>query len=157
MIRSILSLLATLLLSLVALGYTFFSARVPTVSCTRASGPVSCTERETIGPYVAWSKSVEDIAIARDMSGSSEADGVVAETQSGDQVQLTSTFLDSSQQQHIANRIHAFIFAEQDQTAFSLTLPLSLLNLAVGGAFTVVGLLASLVAAVRLGRRLLGG
>ena len=156
MIRAIFSLFFTAFLTVVALAFTVFTARVPSVTCTRASGSVSCTERETIGPYVAWSRTVEHIATARPVAGSSDVDGVVAETESGDQIPLTSTFLDANQQLLIANRIHAFIFVEQNQTAFTLTLPLSLLGLGVGGAFTLLGAASSLVSLVRVVRRVLG-
>ena len=67
--RQWLALGAALILMPLALGYTIFGARATEVRCTRASGPVSCAEREHIGPYDVWAKSVEDIQIARDMSG----------------------------------------------------------------------------------------
>src|SRR5258707_13097016 len=113
--RPWISLFVALLLPPVPIGYTLFSARTTAVSCTRAGGQVSCSEREAIGPYDAWSKTVEDIKIARDMSGSSDANGVVAETESGEQIQLTSNFLDENTQADIANRIHQFIFVQQSQ------------------------------------------
>jgi hypothetical protein len=152
-----LSLLAALLLAPVALGYTVFSSRTTSVNCARVGGHVSCSEREHVGPYAVWSKSVENIAIARDMSGSSNANGVVAETESGDQIQLTSTFLDENQQADIANRIHQFIFVQRDQDTLSFDLPPSLLNLALGGAFTVALAIWALVSVFQIVRRLTSG
>ena len=157
MVRLLLSLIAGLLLIPVALGFTIFSARSTTVNCARVTGHVSCAEIERIGPYVAWSKSVENIAIARDMSQSGSAEGVVAETEAGQQVQLTSTFLDQNQQAAIADRIHQFIFVQQDQDTLALNVPPSLLNLALGGAFTLVMVIWTLITALRIGRRLLSG
>jgi hypothetical protein len=155
--RQWISLLVALLLTPVALGYAIFSSRLTSVNCARVGGHVSCSDREHIGPYDVWSKSVEDIAIARDMSGSSDANGVVAETESGDHVQLTSTFLDDNQQADIANRIHQFIFVQRDQDRLSFDLPPSLLNLALGGAFTVVMAIWALVSALQIVRRLTSG
>jgi hypothetical protein len=151
------SLLAALLLTPVALGYTIFSTRSTSVSCARVDGHVNCSEREHIGPYDVWAKRVANIAIARDMSGSSEANGVVAETESGEQIQLTSTFLDENQQAAIADRIHQFIFVQRDQDTLAFDLPPSLINIALGGGFTAALAIGALVTAVQLGRRLLAG
>ena len=153
-----LSFIAALILIPAALAYTAFSARTTAVHCTRANGHVSCFESETIGPYVAWSKTIENIHIARDMSQSqSNSQGVVAETESGDQVELTSTFLDDNQQADIANRIHQFIFVNQSQNALDFTVPPSLLNLALGGGFTLIMVIWALVGAVRIVRRMFSG
>jgi hypothetical protein len=46
-----LSLLAALLLTSVALGFTIFVARSTSVGCTRVNGHVSCAESEAIRPY----------------------------------------------------------------------------------------------------------
>jgi hypothetical protein len=46
-----LSLLAALLLTSVALGFTIFVARSTLVGCTRAGSHVSCAESEAIRPY----------------------------------------------------------------------------------------------------------
>src|SRR5262249_45126017 len=128
--RPWISLFIALLLIPVAIGYAAFSARTTEVVCHRVGGQVSCSGRETIGPYEAWSKSVENIKIARDMSGSSNANGVVAETESGEQIQLTSTFLDDNTQADIASRIHQFIFVQRDQDTLSFSLGPSLLAVA---------------------------
>jgi len=155
--RPWISLFVALLLTPVAIGYTLFSARTIAVSCTRASGQVSCAESETIGPYTAWSRSVEDISIARDMSGSSEANGVVAETESGDQIQLTSNFLDENTQADIANRIHQFIFVQRDQDTLAFSLGPSLLAIAPGAAATVGLIIWALVSVFQIVRRLTAG
>ena len=152
-----LSFIAAVLLTPLALGYTIFSARTTSVNCARVDGQVSCSDREHIGPYTVWSQSVENIAIARDMSGSSNTQGVVAETESGEQIQLTSTFLDDNTQADIANRIHQFIFVQRDQTTLTFDLPPSLLTLAPSAAFTVILVIYALVTAVRIGRGLLSG
>ncbi len=155
--RPWISLFVALLLTPVAIGYTLFSARTTDVSCTRAGGQVSCAESEVIGPYTAWSKTVEDIKIARDMSGSSDANGVVAETESGDQIQLTSTFLDDNTQADIANRIHQFIFVQRDQDTLDLSLAPSLLAVAPGAAATVGVIIWALVSVFQIVRRLTSG
>src|SRR5205807_9989753 len=100
---------------------------------------------------------VEDIAIARDMSQSSNGNGVVAETESGQQVQLTSNFLETNQQADIADRIHQFIFVQRAENALSFDLPPSLITLAGGGLFTVGLAVWALVSVLRIGRRLLSG
>src|SRR5215472_3710709 len=117
-----LSFIAALILIPVALAYTAFSARTTMVHCLRVNGEVACSEQEVIGPYVAWSKTVQNIRIARDMSqNESSSQGVVAETESGDQVALTSTFLDNNQQADIANRIHQFIFVDSSQESLDIS------------------------------------
>src|SRR5258707_8022320 len=133
-----LSLIAAVLLTPVALGYTLFTARPASVNCSRVDGHVTCTDREHIGPYSAWSKTVENIAIARDMSQSNNGQGVVAETESGDQIQLTSSFLDDNTQADIDNRIHQFIFVQRDQNTLTFDLAPSLVGLAPGVGITVV-------------------
>ena len=155
--RPWISLFIALLLIPVAIGYTAFSARTTDVVCRRAGGQVSCSERETIGPYEAWSKSVEDIKIARDMSGSSDANGVVAETNSGEQIQLTSTFLDENTQADIANRIHQFIFVQRDQDTLAFSLGPSLLAVAPGAVAAVGLAIWALVSVAQIVRRLTSG
>ena len=155
--RPWISLFFALLLTPVAIGYTLFSARTTSVNCARVGSQVSCSERETIGPYEAWTKRVEDITIARDMSGSSNANGVVAETESGQQIQLTSSFLADTTQADIANRIHQFIFVQRDQDTLAFSLAPSLLALAPGGAATVGLLIWALVSALQIVRRLTSG
>jgi hypothetical protein len=150
-----LSFVAALILIPVALAYTAFSDRTTLVHCLRANGHVACSEQEAIGPYVAWSKTVQNIRIARDMSqGDSSSQGVVAETEDGDQVELTSTFLDTNQQADIDNRIHQFIFVNATQESLDISEPPSLLNLALGGGFTLVLVIWALVGAVRIARQL---
>jgi hypothetical protein len=148
-----LPLIAALIFAPLALGYTAFSTRSAAVICARVNGHVNCTDTESIGSYVAWSKSVENIAIARDMSQSGSNQGVVAETEAGSQVPLTSTFLDSSQQAGIANRIHQFIFVQTDQTQLSFNLGLSLINLGLGGTLTLVLLVLAALSALRIVQR----
>ena len=155
--RPWISLFFALLLTPVAIGYTVFTARATSVNCARVSGQVSCSERETIGPYTAWSKSVENISIARDMSGSSDANGVVAETASGQQIQLTSNFLDENTQADIANRIHQFIFVQRDQDTLAFSLSPALLALGPGAAATVILVLWALVSVFQIIRRLTSG
>jgi len=157
MIRTWLSLFAAVLLTPVALAYTLFTARTTSINCARVDGHVSCTDREHIGPYAVWTKSVENIAIARDMSQSNNGQGVVAETESGDQVQLTSSFLDDNTQADIDNRIHQFIFVQRDQNTLAFDLAPTLLGLAPGVAATLVLALWALISAVRIGQRLLSG
>ena len=155
--RPWISLFFALLLTPVAIGYTLFTARTTAVNCARVSGQVSCSERETIGPYTAWSKSVADIKIARDMSGSSNANGVVAETASGELIQLTSNFLYENTQADIADRIHQFIFVQQDQDTLAFSLPPALLALAPGATATVGLVIWALVSVFQIIRRLTSG
>jgi hypothetical protein len=155
--RPWISLFIALLLIPLAIGYAAFSARTTDVVCNRAGGQVSCSEREAIGPYEAWSKSVEDIKIARDMSGSSDANGVVAETNSGEQIQLTSTFLDDNTQADISNRIHQFIFVQRDQDTLAFSLGPSLLAVAPGAVAAVGLAIWAVVSVVQIVRRLTSG
>jgi hypothetical protein len=152
-----LSLIAAVLLIPVALAYTLFTARTTSINCARVDGHVSCSDREHIGAYAVWSKTVENIAIARDMSQSSNGQGVVAETESGDQVQLTSSFLDDNSQADIDNRIHQFIFVQTDQNTLAFDLAPTLFSLAPGAAFTVILAVSALISAVRIGQRFLSG
>jgi len=152
-----LSLLAALLLIPVAIGYTLFTARTTSINCARVDGHVSCADQEHIGPYPVWSKAVENIAIARDMSQSSNGQGVVAETESGDQVQLTSSFLDDNSQADIANRIHQFIFVQRNQNTLTFDLPPSLLGMAPGAVATVVLGIWALISVVRIIQRFMSG
>ena len=155
--RPWISLFFALLLTPIAIGYTLFTVRTTAIHCARAGGQVSCSDSETIGPYTAWSKSVEDISIARDMSGSSNGSGVVAETASGEQIQLTSSFLDENTQADIANRIHQFIFVQRDQDTLAFSLPPSLLAVAPGAAATVGLIIWALVSVAQIVRRLTSG
>jgi hypothetical protein len=157
--RLVLSFIAALILIPVALAYTAFSDRQTAIHCARSGGHVSCSDRETIGPYVAWSKTVEDIAIARDMSQSDSSgnQGVVAQTESGDEVELTSTFLDDKQQADISNRLQDFIFINSSQSSLDFSVPPSLLNLALGAGFSVVLVIWALYGVVRIVQRIFGG
>ena|SRR5664279_436263 len=152
-----LSFIFALLLTPVALGYTLFSARTASINCARVDSHVSCTDLEHIGPYSVWSKSVENIAIARDMSQSGFANGVVAETESGDQIQLTSNFLYENTQADIDNRIHQFIFVQQDQSTLTFDIPPSLLSMAPGAVAAVILVISALISAVRIIQRFMSG
>ena len=149
--RRWLSFLVALLLIPVAIAGTAFISRSASANCRRAAGQVSCAETEHIGPYPAWSKSVEHVSIARAMGDSeSGPNGVFIETVSGEDIQFTSTFLDMSQINTIADRIHQFLFVQQDQTELSVDLPPSLLNLGLGALFTLALAIGALISAVRI-------
>jgi hypothetical protein len=151
--RAWLSLLFALLLIPVAIAVTAFLTRTASIACTRAGEQITCHETESIGPFQAFSATVENVKIARDMTdpegGSS---GVFIETQSGDNLRFTSSFLDSGQQSTIADRIHQFIFVHQDQPELAFTLPVSLLNLGLGAGFVLAMLIWAAFSAVRIAR-----
>src|SRR5437762_12605517 len=114
--RAWLSLLAALLLIPVAIAVTAFLTRTVSVFCTRAAGPITCRESESVGACAAFSASAENVKIARDMSSpEGGSTGVFIETENGDDIRFTSTFLDDRQDAAIADRIHQFIFIQPDQ------------------------------------------
>ena len=152
--RAWLSLLFALLLIPVAIAGTAFLTRIASVACTRAAGPIVCRETEFIGPYQAFSATVADVKIARDMTDSEgSSSGVFIETQSGDNLRFTSSFLDSGQQSTVADRIHQFIFVQQDQPELAFTLPISLLNLSLGAGFVLALLIWAALSAARIARQ----
>src|SRR6188768_3333765 len=107
--RAWLNLIFALLLIPVAIAVTAFLTRTASVACTRSGDQITCRETESIGPYPAFSATVENVKIARDMTDSDGgSDGVFIETQSGDNIRFSSTFLDDQQQSAIADRIHQF-------------------------------------------------
>ena len=146
-----LSFLIALLLIPVAIGVTVFITRSASINCRRAGGQVSCAENEHIGPYPAWSASVEHVAIARAMGVSeSGPSGVFIETEAGDTIQFTSNALDTNQQNTVADRIHQFLFVRQDQTELNFDLSPSLRNLGLGALFTLAMLLWALFSAFQI-------
>ena len=152
--RAWLSLLFALLLIPVGIAATAFLTRTASITCTRAGEQITCHETETIGPYQAFSATVENVKIARDMSDSEGGStGVFIETQSGEEFRFTSAFLDSSQQSTVADRIHQFIFVQQDQTELAFTLPVSLLNLGLGAGFTLAMIVWAAISAARIARQ----
>ena len=153
-----LSFIAALILIPVALAFTVLSDRATAVRCARTNGHVNCSETESIGPYVLWSQSVENITLARDTSQSSDGSnsGVVVETANGDDVELTSTFLDDKQQADIADRVHQFANDPSTGNLLAFRLAPSLLNLALGGGFSLVCAIWALYAFVQILRRIFG-
>ena len=152
--RAWLTLLLALILIPVALAATAFLTRTVSVACTRAAGPITCRETESIGPYQVFSAAVEDVKIARDMSDSDGGStGVFIETNAGDNIRFSSSFLDDQQQSAIADRIHQFIFVQRDQTELAFTLPFSLLYLAMGVGVTLAILVWAFLSAARIARR----
>ena len=152
--RAWLSLLFALLLIPVGIAATAFLTRTASVACTRAGEQIACRETESIGPYQAFAATVENVKIARDMTDSDGgSDGVFIETQSGDNIRFTSSFLDSGQQSTVADRIHQFIFVQQDQTELAFTLPVSLLNLALGAGFVLAMIVWAAISAARIARQ----
>ncbi len=124
------------------------------MACTRASEQITCHESETVGPYPAFSATVENVKIARDMSDSEGGStGVFIETESGDDIRFTSSFLDDSQQGTVADRIHQFIFVQQTEPSLAFTLPISLLNVGLGAGFFLVMVVATIVSAFGIIRR----
>ena len=122
--------------------------------CRRAGDQITCGETETIGPYPAFSATVENVKIARNMTDSDGvSSGIFIENQSGEEFRFTSSFLDSGQQTTVADRIHQFIFVQADQTELAFTLPVSLFNLGLGAAFVLAMLLWALFSAIRILRR----
>ncbi len=152
--RAWLSLLFALLLIPVAIAGTAFLTRTASVACTRAGEQITCRETENIGPYQAHSATVENVKIARDISDSDGgSSGVFIETQSGDNLQFTSGFLDNGQQAAIADRIHQFIFVQRNEPELAFTLPLSLVNLAFCALFVLALIIWAAISALRIARR----
>ncbi len=128
------SLLVAGLLLPVTLGWLVYSFRAVEVACQREAGPIRCSAVERIGSYVAWAAVVDDVRIARAMSGTNGGpQGVVVETEAGALVPLTSSVLGTDQHDAIAARIHQWIFVERDAERLAFTQPPSLANLALGG------------------------
>jgi hypothetical protein len=152
-----LTFIVSLLLTPLALGYTVFTARTASIRCARDGSQISCSNTEHIGPYQAWSKTVTDISLVRDMSQSDNGSGVVAETETGDDIQLTSSFLDDNTQAEIDNRIHQFIYAQTKPSALDFDMPPTLLGLAPGAGVTLLFGIGALISLVRIIRTLFSG
>jgi hypothetical protein len=149
--RAWLSFIFALILIPVAIVVTAFLTRTASVACTRAGEQIPCHETESIGPYQAFSATVENVKIARDMTDSDGGStGVFIETENGDDIRFTSTFLDDKQQATIADSIHQFIFVQQDQKELAFALPISLLNLALGAGFVLAMIIWAAISAVRI-------
>ncbi len=155
--RSTGSRLVSLLLALVAvvasLGWLVYTLRWVDVDCRRDDGPVTCQAVERIGSVEVWSAEAADVTRARSMSGTGgEPAAVMVETEAGAQVQLTSTFLGSDQNDAIAARIHPWLFVERDQDKLNFTQGPSVANAAISGGIALMAGLWALTLVLALVR-----
>ena len=133
------SLLMALAALVASLGWLVYTFRWVDVDCRRDDGPVACDAVERVGSVEVWSAEAADVTRARSMSGSSgEPAAVVVETEAGAQVQLTSTFLGSDQNDAIAARIHQWLFVERDQDTLTFTQGPSVANAAISGGIALM-------------------
>jgi hypothetical protein len=147
------SLLLAAVLFPLSLGWLVYSYRAVAVDCQRVGERVRCSTVERIGSYAAWSGTVDDIRIVRGMTPNDNGpSGVVAETQAGDLVPLSSTTLGEDQIRAIADRLHQWLFVEQDSQRLTFVQPPSLASAGLGaGIALLAGLwgLGSLLGVVR--------
>ncbi len=136
------SFLLAAVICLGSLAWLVYSFRWVDVACRRAEEAVACSLVERLGTYELWSAEADDVRIVRAMSGTSGGPaGVVAETQAGALVPLSSTVLGTDQHDAIAARIHQWIFVDRDEPALVFTQGPSLANAVMGGG---IALLAAL-------------
>ena len=140
-----------------SVGWLVYSYRAVAVDCQRAAEAVTCTAVERVGGWEAWSATVEDIRIARGMLNNNNGGrkGVIAETQAGALVPLTSNVLGEDQIRTIASRIHAWIFTEPDSDRLSFVQPPSLANAALGAGIALLAALWGAASAVGVAARLM--
>lgn len=152
-----LSLLLAALACPLSLGWTVYTFRAVDVACARVSDRVDCGVAERVGGVQVWSAAAEDIRIARAMTNNRSGPvGVIAETEAGALVPLTSSTLGEDQIRAIATRIHQWIFSAADTERLEFTQPPSLPNALIGaGIALLAGLwaLATLLGIVRARRR----
>jgi hypothetical protein len=152
-----LSLLLAALACPLSLGWTVYTFRAVDVACTRALDRVDCRVVERVGGVPVWSAAVEDIRIARGMTNNNSGPvGVIAETEAGALVPLTSSTLGEDQIRAIATRIHEWIFSAAPTERLEFTQPPSLPNAFIGAGIALVAALwalATLLGLVRARRR----
>jgi len=145
-------LLAAVLLPL-TLGWLVYSFRSVEVACRRDGEAIRCSAIERVGSLEVWSAEVDDVRIARSMSGTGGGpQGVVVETQAGALVPLTSSVLGTDQHDAIAARVHQWIFVEREAEVLEFTQPPSLANAVLGGGIALLVLLWGLSALVGVTR-----
>jgi hypothetical protein len=150
------SLLLAAVLFPASLAWTVYSYRAVAVDCQRSADAVSCTAEERVLGYLARSAAVDDIRIVRGRTSQDNGpSGVIAETEAGALVPLTSSTLGDDQIRAIADRIHQWQFTEPDAARLAFVQPPSLASAGLGAGIALLVALWGLVSLLGFTRALL--